>query len=387
MVQLLVVVVASTSKGLTTEDVARATAADDGRRFLVALLAGIAVAIVATLAWTVAERRVVLSPRARVVVGALLSAAAAAAVVGWLASYGGPVRAVETTMHAFDTEHPADTSLSLNTRLASLSGSGRADLWRVALSDWRGAPVVGTGAGSFERSWERSPRWTHTVTDAHSLFLETAAETGLIGLAVLVAALALPLWALVSARHQPVMAAAVGAYAAFLVHAATDWDWELPAVTLTVVFLGCAGLIALRNREPRSLGRPTRIVGTSTAAVVALAMWIGYAGEDSIDRANASLSRRDAARAAVLAGKATRWAPWSPYGPTTRGEALLQLDRQAQAGEAFRQAIGRDGRYWRAWLGLAAASNGRVRADAMRRATALYPKSVEIAETRDLLSH
>jgi hypothetical protein len=246
--------------------------------------------------------------------------------------------------------------------------------------------VVGRGAGSFERSWQQSPRWTHTVTDAHNLFLETAAETGLVGVAVLVAALAVPLLALVTARHHPVLPAAIGAYAAFLVHAGTDWDWELPAVTLTALFVGCAGLIAVRQGSPRIIGRPLRVAGTSAAVLIAFAMWVGYVGEDSIEQAQAALSRHEPRRAEFYARKAGRWAPWSADGPTTRGEALLLLDHTDQARASFREAVERDPRYWRAWVGVAVASKGNVRADAMRRATALYPQSVEIVETKHLLS-
>ena len=65
------------------------------------------------------------------------------------------------------------------------------------------------------------------MLDAHSLYLETLAELGLVGLALLVLALAPPL----VAGFRGVEAAATGGYVAFLIHAGLDWDWELPAVT------------------------------------------------------------------------------------------------------------------------------------------------------------
>ena len=51
--------------------------------------------------------------------------------------------------------------------------------------------------------------------------------------------------------------AAAGAYAAFLVHAGLDWDWELPAVV--VAALCCAAAVATAELEPgRALGRRCR---------------------------------------------------------------------------------------------------------------------------------
>ena len=55
-------------------------------------------------------------------------------------------------------------------------------------------------------------------------------------------------------RRAPLVATATGAYVAWLVHAAYDWDWELPGVTI-VAFLcaGCA-LAAGRTIAVRATG-------------------------------------------------------------------------------------------------------------------------------------
>jgi hypothetical protein len=66
-----------------------------------------------------------------------------------------------------------------------------------------------------------------------------------------------PLRGAIARRHAPYVPAAVGAYAAFLVHAGLDWDWELPAVV--VAALCCAGAVATAELEPgRPLGRAVR---------------------------------------------------------------------------------------------------------------------------------
>ena len=74
----------------------------------------------------------------------------------------------------------------------------------------------------------------------------------MIGLALLVALLAIPLVAAVRARRHPLVAPAFGAYVAFLVHAAVDWDWQMPAVTLLALFTAAVLVAAARGREPRS---------------------------------------------------------------------------------------------------------------------------------------
>src|SRR5262249_19535184 len=66
--------------------------------------------------------------------------------------------------------------------------------------------------------------------DAHSLYLETFAELGLVGL-LLVCALATPVVVALRGRASETTAAALGGAIAYLVHAGLDWDWEMPAVT------------------------------------------------------------------------------------------------------------------------------------------------------------
>jgi hypothetical protein len=119
------------------------------------------------------------------------------------------------------------------------AGSNRYAYWRVALRTFADHPLRGTGASAFRVAWLEHRKIDDVVRDAHSLYLETAAELGLVGLALLAAflagtvAAARRLW-----RRAPALAA--GPCAAALVwalHAGLDWDWELPAVTLPALVL------------------------------------------------------------------------------------------------------------------------------------------------------
>lgn len=80
------------------------------------------------------------------------------------------------------------------------------------------------------------------VQDAHSLYLETLAELGLVGFVLLIGVLSPPLIGAGATRSDPNVAIAAGAY----VHAGLDWDWEMPATTLTGVACAAALLVAAR---------------------------------------------------------------------------------------------------------------------------------------------
>jgi O-Antigen ligase len=124
------------------------------------------------------------------------------------------------------------------TRLSS-TASNRYSYWEVAASAFADAPLRGHGSGSFAADWLRERDVDEVVRDAHSLELETAAELGLVGLALLgllaggvVAAAVVAL-----GRDRAVAAAPVAALAAWAAHSALDWDWEMPALTLVAVLL------------------------------------------------------------------------------------------------------------------------------------------------------
>jgi hypothetical protein len=135
-----------------------------------------------------------------------------------------------------------------NQRLASL-GSHRYAYWRVAVNAGFDHPLAGVGASGFRVEWLKRRRIDEGVRDAHSLELETFAELGLVGVALLAALLGgVALAALAAHRSAPALTA--GAAAALIVwafHSAIDWDWEMPALTLIAVVL--AGALVGRAGE------------------------------------------------------------------------------------------------------------------------------------------
>src|SRR5437763_200935 len=135
---------------------------------------------------------------------------------------------------------------------ARLFGANRPHYWHVAWHEVELNPWLGSGAGTFDRYWLLYRPVSSFARDAHSLYLETLAELGPIGLALLLVALGLPLLVL-RRRRDPLLATAAAAYVAYLLHTGVDWDWELPAVTLTGLICGSSLLVATRADGAREL--------------------------------------------------------------------------------------------------------------------------------------
>jgi O-antigen ligase len=140
---------------------------------------------------------------------------------------------------------PTTTLDDGSARLTSAKGT-RSDLYRVAVDAFEAHPLRGEGSGSFEQRWMRTRRVDEKVRDAHSLELETLGELGLVGAVLLLAFLVALGTAAVRSRLRPgalgrsQAAAVAGACAVWVVHAAVDWDWQVPALTGTALVLAAA---------------------------------------------------------------------------------------------------------------------------------------------------
>jgi O-antigen ligase len=371
------VFLASRTSSLTADPRSVAAATDDGRRLAVA----IAVLAVAAAFAPAAAERIRVSERARraLLLAATLGGIAVVAV--GLVRVGGPKGAVERAYHAFNAPAPLvgqDTS----GRLFSLSGSNRSEYWRVAWREWKVDPVLGGGAGSYQRFWLRHRRNDLPVRDAHSLYLETLAELGPLGLALLLCALAVPLAAARAARRNPLAAGALGAYVAFLVHAGIDWDWEMPAVTVAALACGVALLLAARGTGERRLGTAPRIVGAAAAALLGSVALLGLVGNRAELASANALDAEQLHSAADEAQQARRWEPWSGTPWRLLGESQLQAGDVDRARSSFLRGIDEDPGDWELWLDLALVSRGAERRAALDRVAELNPHSSELRQLR-----
>jgi hypothetical protein len=311
---------------------------------------------------------------------ALLLSGVAAGAVGMFGRLGDPVSAVRDAKRAFAAPAP-QIGTDLNKRLFTLSGTGRAQLWRAAWDDARAHPWLGSGAGSFEGYWLAHRPTGLKVRDAHSLYLETLAELGPGGLALLVLALGLPLVAAVRARREPLVPIVAGAYVVYLVHAAADWDWELAGVTLPALACGAVLLVAVGGK-PRRLGLRAGVLAAATSSVLLMAALAGLAGSNALAASAAAAREGRWGAAAAQAGLARRWAPWSAEPWRRLGEAELARGRRAVARHDFARALAKDPHDAATWLDLAGASNGRAARRALAHVRRLDPRSPDLADFR-----
>jgi hypothetical protein len=296
--------------------------------------------------------------------------AAAALVVVALASLG--AREVREARSAPAAQQGAPE------RLLSSSTSFRSDYWDVAGGMVEDAPLLGEGAGGFTRIWLRDRPALLFVKDAHNLYLETLAELGPVGLGALLLVLLTPLARARRAARQPAGRAALAAYVALLAHAAVDWDWELPAVTLATVLLGVA-LVQLGGQgAPRPLTPAVRGAILGAAALTGAVAIVAHAGNGSIAEAHEALDRGDARTATREADRATQFAPWAAEPWQLLGEAELAAGGLEPGRRHLRRATREDPRSWSAWLSLALASRGAERERALERALALNPLAPEL---------
>jgi hypothetical protein len=140
-----------------------------------------------------------------------------------------------------ESSRQAQSLSSGASRLVTLR-SNRYAYWRVALRAFGDEPLRGVGAGGWSVYWLRYRTVFEAAKDAHSLPLQTAAELGVVGLALLAAFLAgVVLAAARAMRAAPLLAAGpVAAVVAYIAHSPLDWDWQMPALTLVAVVLAGA---------------------------------------------------------------------------------------------------------------------------------------------------
>jgi hypothetical protein len=204
-------------------------------------------------------------------------------------------------------------------RYTNLNGH-RYEYWRSAVKAFEAHPADGIGAGTFEFWWNRHGG-QEFVRDAHSLYIESAAELGAPGVLLAIAfAASLAVLALRS-RGELALPADVGAHlaagAAFLVyllHSAVDWMWESTGVS--AFGIACAGLAA--SAGPAGAVRWRIVPRVAIAAVALLACFAQLPGLVSTTRVRESA--HDAAGGQLAAARsdaagAARAAPWAatPY--------------------------------------------------------------------------
>jgi O-antigen ligase len=143
--------------------------------------------------------------------------------------------------------------------------SNRYAYWRVALKAFASQPLHGVGAGNWAVWWLRDRTIPEFAQDAHSLEIQTLAELGVVGLALLAVFLAgIGFSARDAFRASPAFAAGpIAGVIVWIAHSPVDWDWQMPAVTL--IAMGLAGAL-IGNSYSSSAMRGASRLKTQTAS-------------------------------------------------------------------------------------------------------------------------
>jgi tetratricopeptide (TPR) repeat protein len=317
----------------------------------------VAAAVTALVTFVIAhaERRMpvprkVVQASGRALRGAVIAAVVFAIVLG-LAGVGDVGSRLDTAWSDFKRGAEPDTR---GTRFGTALGSNRYDFWRVGLGEFADRPIAGIGADNFQLVYARERRSPEEARYPHSLPVRVLSQTGLVGAALLLGALAAAVATVaVTARRRRAVgsAAAVAGIVSCLywvVHGGVDWLWEFAGLGATAfALLGIA--LALRPRTPARAGWRGQALLGSRPAVAAVgvgamllclafgAPWLSGRLADNAARtwqADSDAAFRDLDRAAALN-------PLSEQPNLLAGAIALRLGDADRARAEFADALER----------------------------------------------
>jgi O-antigen ligase len=344
------------------DNVANQAAADQGVTVLLILLAGIALALTLFAALRWAERREgrltgrALELSRNTTLLRVLAATAAVIAIGVAIAIGG--RAWEQ-FSSSDVQFPNQPER----HFSQFSGAGRHDFYRVAIDTFEEKPLLGSGAGTYQFAWDENRSIDQPVHNAHSLYLESFAELGLLGGLLVLALVGVLLWtgfaAWRAAPHpqRERYAALFAATLAFAVSAGLDWFWELPGLG-AVFFLASGVLVAARcsqlatGPDPALVARGEErrfglaVAGLAIAWIAAVALIGPLLVDREIDASQSAAADGDLTSAVSHAKTARSIEPFaaSPY--VQLGLLAESQGDFATATERLSQAIDREDRNW-----------------------------------------
>jgi UDP-GlcNAc:undecaprenyl-phosphate GlcNAc-1-phosphate transferase len=284
-------------------------------------------------------------------------------------------------------------------RLSTGAGN-RYDYWRIAAHAWQSRPIIGVGAGGYDKPYFLQRLTQEDIRQPHSLPLQVLAELGLVGALLLVAllcAIGVGAWRRIGHlhRHQaraPVVVASLGALVTWFVHTSVDWIHLLPGVTGIALI---ATAVLLRPADEHAAPAPSRLtlqlpriarIGPAVAvglavAVAALSLSRQGLSELYVTRAQNALAEHPA-DALSEANRALRLDRESIAAYYAKAAAIARFGEGATAKAVLLDASHREPRNFVTWtlLGdLATRLNDAAGAQRYyRRAAALNPRDAEL---------
>ena len=267
----------------------------------------------------------------------------------------------------------------LRLRLTDPSNDGRTDLWQVALHGFSASPLHGYGAGMYQTLWDRNrPSFIYTI-NAHSLYLQTMAELGIGGialLAILIGAVLVGLSTRARGSRRSIYGALLAVSVVWVVRAGVDWDWEMPVVTLG--FFAIAG-VALSPRAGSAGGWAPGMRSRLTLGLLCLLTMVVpvliIGSQSRLDDAEHALYGSNCTTATSAAQSSISWLDLRPEPYEILGFCDLRDGLPRQGVAAMREAVRHDPGSWETYyaLAIAQAAAGIDPRSAARRALRMNP--------------
>jgi O-antigen ligase/Flp pilus assembly protein TadD len=284
--------------------------------------------------------------------------ATACAVVAVLVTSGGDPRGwMRRGFEEFTTPTVGDASTA--GRFGELSSNSRWDWWVESWDVFKEHPVVGSGAGTFDVARRPFRRNIIVVVEPHSLPLQFLAETGLVGLVLLLGMLAAGVAACVAGVRRTTGAERAAATAlalagaAYILHALVDYDWDFLALSGPALLV--VGLLIGVGRPPIRAAR--RMVLAGAAGLCALALLYSVAAPwlatRKVESAYAALEEGDLETAARSAEDARALNPFSLDPLRVSAAVFDQAGNRQRALERLARAVELQPQNWVAWYELA----------------------------------
>jgi O-antigen ligase len=289
--------------------------------------------------------------------------------------------------HLFVRPTPPGNAADLRSRLTDPGNNGRIDMWRVAWNQFQSAPLFGHGAGAFANAWAQHRPTGVFVVDAHSLYVETSDELGVVGLLLLLAVIVTVLFGVARRARgpdRPLYAALFALLLAWAIHTGIDWDSEMPVVTLLFYALGGVALARPLGPTPRAgeltirsgLAPQSRAMLGLGCVLLAVAPTYAWLSQRKLDQANHAFSQGNcgAASRAALSSISILGIRPEPYEVLSYCDIRSNMPRLALA--AMDKAISLDPDNWNYRYGLALmrAAAGLDPRAAARTALSLNPR-------------
>ena len=365
-------------------------AADQGATLLLVVAGAAVTAALLRALLLPADRRLLAAglERARPA-GRVVAAAAGVAAVAAFLALGGPGASARQYENFVEGDRvPVEKQRD---RLTQVGNDGRLEQWEVALDAAAREPLHGTGAGTFANVWRQHRDRPAARHDAHSLYVETVAELGWVGLALVVAAIAALLLGVARRARGPdrhLHAAVVTLLAMWAVHAGLDWDWEMPVLGVPLF-----ALAALAAARPAGAGKApgsgmARILPALILLVLAITPVSVALSQQRLDASVRAFLEDDCDRSVDLALASSSALPMRPEPFQVMGFCDARRGEHALAARVMRNAIRLDPDNWefRYSLAVVQAAAGRDPRPELDAALALDPLSYLLRRQRELFA-